>query len=441
MEAMDFARWTRNVDKSKLGGHYSYVVGSLSADMAEDNPERRVHDEQLAETLQTTKTGTQVPRSTTPQPMKAAFTDRSCRMREGHGTRQAMVMEHLHTSVGDDHGCCSCAVCKPQRAKPAGQPSRLIHSNRESRCTSIGVLSPKPGGREVRDKFDSKALAEAVDHSQCHERSTSLPPKEEIDFHQNMGRKVRHPTPVSPGTGRMMTHRTMQEDRERSAGDCKIDMSENSETRFKGRQVWQGNVGDRPSRSGIALVISPSAQDPPVPTQITTTKKAEGNFKGGLSAEASKHIQHFNQDLFRFEGPQGTRSMSVPPDFRGCAGVPLKNVATPRQRDFGGANPVTLHGHETDATKWSLSDSSRRSFHGPHNNRSYAMSAVTDHHAFDRQAVMEATLRRQTDKAFSELCDHTDRTNLDTSLSARHFKTNCGHKTSPRILSALAWNE
>lgn len=360
-------------------------------------------------------------------------------MREGQQLRGILMnKEQAVASDWGDHGDCRCPVCVPAEAKPAGQASPFIHTNRVNRCNKEGHVSPrKPGGQEMHSVFDSTNLSLAMDQ----ERSASVPPAhEEGSFNREMGRKVRHARAGSPGAERMMPHRSISRDRTPMAGTFNQEaITDIAEYRAKSRQRWQGGKGDEPPRSGVAFILAPRGDDPPPPTQVVHVRRGNGEFKGGATGQAENLTLHFNQELFRFDGNKGVRSMSVPPDFRGSAGARSLHTPDVAAQKFGGPNPVTMQGH-VDPNKMSLGDTNRATFRGtgqsPHLKTS-AASNVTNQEGCNREFAMESSMRRQQDKTFASLCDYT--ANQDSSRSARELKNTIGLTTSPGIKSALTW--
>jgi len=424
MEAQKFKKWSQLVDKHNLGAHYDFVVSDLTAHLAVEDSDQKQHDEAIADGL--TKRRPSDPQAQRPlasivlKDMRTGFTDRALRMREGHGAKSAMMPPEPATTEWGCHGECSCAVCKPHDKKPAGQPSHHVHYNKVPRCNKDSHPKQPHWENELAHTFNSNKMSAAFVHRDEQRESEQPPAEEEKAFHQNMGRKIKSPTPQSPGGSRMYLHRSFSDNLSVSAGQFNQDKpSEIGLHSSKGRQAWQGTRQQSPTRSGVAYILDPSEMDPPPPSRILAARKADGHFKAGHTAHAEQISAHYNQETFRFADSNFVRGRSVsPPKLDSSAGVRTNQwcrstspPASPNAR-----NRVRM------------------------GNSSRTMAAVMSHDAGEEDFARESAHRAQHDATFRELCRQTaDHYETQKSL-ADDFKKSFGHAKCS-VSKQMEWNE
>jgi len=443
MEATKWNRWTKQVDKHKLGAHYQYAVPDLPSGVAADLPAQKEHDAILADGLHKRRPGESPhpragERKTT---MRAAFTDRSARMREGRGAKTAMMTNDPAPTEWGEHGACSCAICKPQAAPPAGQPSHEVHYNKVPRCSKDSHPTVARWEDPLSHTFNSARLNNLVQHD--HTNRIEMPAQEEEQFNRNMGRKIKSTSAMSPGGGGFLSHRSFAEDGQVSAGMYDIETYQGfmPETRVKARQGWQGRSGSQPPRSGMQLIMTPRPEDPPTPTQIAASRRGDGAFKVGHSADSERIMQHFNQEMFRFADPKTPRGKSLPPPDRNSDYAGL-STGSPTQPRLDMSNPLTMRGKDTGV--YSLGSHSKISpketFRSNIGNDSSGVAFVTNHERLEQSFAAEKEWRLRTESSFATLCGQTTSTAWSSNSEAASHKERNG-RMSTGVSSNLFWQE
>lgn len=441
MEPSKWNKWANMVDKQSLGAHYTYIVGELGALHAVEDAEQREHDERMGYALAKRPEDPAHPLGPAPKVASASpFTDRALRHREGKGARKVLMASAPALNDGS-HVECGCTVCVPSGARPAGQPSHHMLSNKAPRCvadTRPEVPSWEP---QVSLNFDSHLLWASL--SQTEGKSAQSPADQETKFVQNLGRKVKAVTPGSPGGGKVMPHRSFTDDDVPVAGNHNQELvAEISELRSTRRQAWQGGRLDRPARNGVAFVLSPRDGDPPAPTQIGDARRGDGEFKAGYS-EHSEHISKTsNQEVFRFVNPKTPRGRSQPPPR------PDRNVAGVQSGEWGNhmwssGNPVTMAGKSKTQATLGVSHGSTHiaTFRAGNGNTSRAMKTVIDQAYCDDLTAMETDTRMKVDPEFAALCTISQETMEWGKHAAEDIKHRHGHAKSCNVRSTLRWSE
>lgn len=422
MEATNWAKWTRQVDKGVLGAHYDYITGILNEPEARED-ETTSHDKVLAANLQGSSS------SATPRQGSAAFTDRAKRMNEGTGARDAMMGDGGSFTQKTHNASCFCPVCCPDVMRPAGMVSNLVRSQKESRC-----MSERASATPRRDDRRGESLGRTTD-SLGGTRTSDV----EQDFWRSMGRKVK-PSDGTPGSGRFMPHREFTPDNTAIAGKFDQDATvEFSQRRSKQRQAWQHGPEEAQTlgRSGMALVMGHVDGDPTAPIQITSARKAAGECSDYISTEAEKfHTQGTPRAVqnFRFERQGSTRSRSVPPRFEGAAGIRRLDTAdmtprTPRE------NPIT----RDEAPALSLSSRGHHTFRSMDGNRSGAIGFSLHHEAQDYFHGRAREDRMNYDQDFAEKCSLTPRVYAENNESRRQMQASY-RSSSAGLKDAFQWD-
>lgn len=372
--------------------------------------------------------------------MHAAFTDRSARLREGRGAKTAMMTPDPTPTEWGDHGNCSCMICKPHEAPVAGQPSHEVHYNKVPRCSKDTAPSVPRWEDPCSQTFNSARLNSLVQHD--HHDKRVVPAEEEDQFARNLGRKVKHSVPIVPGSGGALSHRSFVEDKAVCAGSYGRELEHGfmPDQRTKGRQAWQVRSGSQPPRFGVMLAMSPRLDDPPAPGRIMASRRGDGTFKAGPSADSERIVQHYNQEMFRFADARTPRGKSVPPERTSDqAGLP---TGSPTRPTFDMSNPLTMKGK--DLGVYSLDSHNRISpketFRSNVGNDSSAMSFVTNHDLCNQSFDQEKEWRLRTETNFAKLCDATHTTAWSSQLSARSHKERHG-MMSTNVSHNLVWEE
>eukprot|EP00443_Scrippsiella_acuminata_P037553 CAMPEP_0115267754 /NCGR_PEP_ID=MMETSP0270-20121206/52159_1 /TAXON_ID=71861 /ORGANISM="Scrippsiella trochoidea, Strain CCMP3099" /LENGTH=638 /DNA_ID=CAMNT_0002683917 /DNA_START=27 /DNA_END=1943 /DNA_ORIENTATION=+ len=421
MDSFKWNKWSRMVDKHTVGAHYEYVVGDLAAQHSVPDLEQMDHDALLADGIHRRRPSEMPhPRASSPRnPMRTAFTDRSGRMREGRGAKTSLMPQEAVSTEWAQHGDCSCDVCKPFEMKPAGNASHQVHYNKVPRCNKDSPPTQPHWENEHAHTFNSEKVCTTMEHITVN--SPSPPADAEKAFSMNMGRKVKSPRPQSPGGGRMLEYISMNEDRTLPAGmynqDSPVEIMLQTS---KGRQPWQGRNGQSPSRSGVAMVLTPEGSDPPPPERILATRRGDGEFKMGTSKQAEGITNYFNQDLFRYaeSGMRRGRSLS-PPRFHNAAG--------------------TGTGQWGRSPSPSNRSSPRAEYRGILCNNSRTMASVMNHDEGEQYFARESDFRKQCDPTFVELCNLTLDSHGETTAFADAFKNARGHGSCSAV-EHMAWN-
>jgi len=390
----------------------SQLEREVVAERMRANSQQRAHDQQVMGLLDPRDLPkvNRNPSAHSPRPAASAFTDRSCRMREGLGCQAALMNpdSDLAREKPDGHGLnCECAKCKPYDKHSAGQFSTVLNER-----PLYGTAS---GGRKLHHEMDTDAS------------------KEELDFRKCLRRRIRSASPRSPGGGSMHQHREAFPGQPTDSSPIAGDFDRRIEVcAVRGRQAWQGRPGDEPSRGGAVMALSPSPRDPSPPTKIAS-QKADGEFKQGYSSQVEKLSAHRSPSIFRYEPgmPQTPqpRARSVPPagDVSPTAG----KTTQAQERERG-----VFAWQYTAASEASPQLTPR----GRQLNNSAAMSELTNLSASAECAASARRDRLQADKPFRDLCRQAE----EAGKHARSESAAIAAKHSPRnsagAAGALRWD-
>jgi len=408
------------------GAHYQ-PCGEELLDVL-DVPDRRDHDEMLSDNLHKRRPSDMPhPGLSSPKlPMRAAFTDRAAKLREGRGMRKTLMHEPHAKTDWFTHGECFCDVCSPNEAKGAGCASHEVHSNKLNRSHKDShPARPEWEAEPVARTFNSELMTNSMIHAKTH---SPPPPREEEDFARSMGRKIGgipRPRAVSPpGSTGVLMHRSMSADCLQAAGCYNKDYQPYiMSCKFKARQLFQSSCKDlQPHRHGVAMAISPRADDPPAPTKIVFDKRGDGMFKHGLSPEVEGHIKYHNMPVFRFSESEVVYGRNSPsPDYESHCGLTTKGFEE------------RFHRQQPSSPKFSP----RALLH--HN--SSLVSNVINHDLTADLFAAEAADRSINDPAFKSLCEYTSDTHREVSTLRQEVKRYCGRSSSVGVASQLAWDD
>lgn len=353
--------------------------------------------------------------------------------------RSTLMPKAPIVSESSEHGDCSCAICNPMIRHAAGQPSHEFHHNKVPRCNKNGNPTRPHWETDVSQTFKSDFVTEAVEHP---DEAGKVPKQEELAFTQNMGRKVKGPVPISPGSGRTFLHRSWSADSIRVAGDYDLEgYAVMPDARYRGRQAWQGSQGSQPSRSGVAIVVAPRDGDPAAPSGIVALRKGEGQFNHRVTEDSKRHAVRSNQENFRFANvenkkPRPKSSTRCKPDGAGRA----SGAACDHMNGCG--NPLTMEGKKgvkggSLNSMWSASQPSLR--YNPGRDSS-GFAYLINHNAVEKGFASEAATRRRVDKPFAELCGYTADLKQQTQSARDTIRDRTGHRTT-QVQHLMSWTE
>jgi len=389
MEATRAKSWSRLVDKKTLGAHYDYVVGELGAVRSTQDEGKAQHDRLLA-------------REECAQQGKSGFTDRSRRICEGQGAREALMpagakFETLEaTSLVDflqvDHHA-------------AGQISHQVSYNRRPLCGK-DVAPGQAASGKVADNFNSQKVLSVLGDAVA--TLESMPSADEERFVTSMGRKAK------PVAGAMMKHRGDQQ-----AGPVAGDYDKLR----SGAELLQRSprhVRPASARTGVAMALEARESDPSICTNAIAQSKAKAAFADGqYSEEAHRHARAQNQQMYRFASPRQQRSSAMV----------QQSEKSPR-----GAGAPSSARRRPD-----LVASPRSTTPTPRSNRSCSMARALDLEAAGREAVEERHQRQQQEGAFADICRFTTESRQAQLESSRSIKSALGHMQSSGVASQLVW--
>lgn len=280
--------------KEHQGAHYAYVSPELADirandyDVAQlDNLQPKMHQRRPAPSSPVDGSTTEdvSPRSTTPVRQRAAFTDRSVRMREGVGARIALRVGQGQEFVApeeQDQSADALAVAENQAnsRKPAGVTSHRV------RRAEAEVWSHTDDRTEPRAKVIRETIGEQF--AKIYANSTVGVEEQAQDdekLRRHCGRKVRagsSPAGAAIGGGLMLPHRGQNaEDEAAPAGVVRPHHPEVlKDHKVKARSVTP------PKRSGVAQVFEPQVDD--VIEKPKSGVKV-GEFSSGYSQESARH--------------------------------------------------------------------------------------------------------------------------------------------------------
>lgn len=435
-------KWQKLVDNKALGGHYDFISPELPASHEVPDATQKDLDSLYADVL-TKRRPEEAPHPRLGERLPAAtsaFTDRALRLREGRGTRNALLHnDPVPTEYGAEHGTrCSCPVCRPCTQHAAGQPSHQVHYNKTNRANKD--FPPPPVF------WDESALSNHALHSARMNATIKYEPptnETESEFRKFLGCKVKASASSPDLHGRPEhTHRTGPLDAKRvSAGTFDHERSSIlPDRRHLGRQAWQAGTSDEAPRSGMSLILQPLPNDPPPPSRISCTSKAQGVYKEGFSADSERIAIHQNQEMMRFADPRTPRGRSQPAyrssDFAG------RPTGCPQQHMHEVTDLLTGRGvrfSETLPLGKPATARDHRSHRNGAGNQSNGMSFLMNHDRMQDSFESEKDWRMKTERSFAELCERTEEVVLTQRGCAEPFKGINGNKTSDLMRSHLVW--
>merc|ERR550532_1253046 len=167
------------------------------------------------------------------------------------------------------------------------------------------------------------------------------------------------------------------------------------------------------------MICSPRHSDPPFPVRITSCKRSDGEYKGGISRLAEDHYLNANQEVYRFElsslSPSLSRSASVPPE-----------------------PPCQLQG--ATWTDWYSDQGGGGIRCFPQVYDSSEMEGTTNQDGASRQAALEREVRLASDSKFADLCAITGDLALRSTQEVGSLLERTHAGTSSGMASSLAWS-
>eukprot|EP00408_Alexandrium_pacificum_P000037 CAMPEP_0171155774 /NCGR_PEP_ID=MMETSP0790-20130122/1086_1 /TAXON_ID=2925 /ORGANISM="Alexandrium catenella, Strain OF101" /LENGTH=701 /DNA_ID=CAMNT_0011620029 /DNA_START=113 /DNA_END=2218 /DNA_ORIENTATION=+ len=417
--------------------HYEYVVQQLRRKRDEAaGDDREELDRQLSVLLHERPAGS--PRVTSPRPMVAAFTDRALRKREGMGSRGAFSSAETASqhSGGPAPGDCSCSVCKPQLASPAGNPSHSVAVNVPHFAHSSGGEVPPSSPQASRQKnaiqgkrapgspnYNSARISRTLTEAQL---SLGDSPKEHVDENSlelQMGTKAKSRSHSADPT---------------TAGRHRQRIGIDLESTGHHRRIRTEGCVSPSARIQAAMVLSPCDTDPPAPTKITQCKKADGENKHKFSPHAEKISVHWNPELYRYECAT-TRELEG--GLGRCASQPSSNfVSFPpssgKRSPRGEASEGS--GSAGDYTPAAWMGGGIRCDRSPDRCKA---AEVTNHTRMAEEAARARAQRLASDTRFSELCAYTRDSARGSAKDLQAVKEKLTVRQAQKMASALVWDE
>jgi hypothetical protein len=374
---MDHTSTPRRQDVWALGTLEKKLHGHSEADLSgeEHYAQKKALDEELADAHED---GARSRSFTSPRPMRAAFTDRSMRLRDTRPASWVPSELEQDASTSSDHKDCSCASYEPSCMHPAGISTSVINTRTQfldrPHWDTEGNMRHRGAVREQADSHSGGSVRKAI-----HCRDDDIESRPEVHqerelLDRTIGRKGRGclgPSSQARATsadGAAGAHRTRPID---AIGFSKI---------------RQGKPQAAHVRSDIAMIVAPNhAEDPAPPRHITSCVKAFPDGTPSLECERLS-VKH-NEHLHRFDMPSET-SFNLgrrPPSV---------------SRETHGRNPVT---HEGCAEKVRSCTPMRQAT----SNRSHGVEQITNHEKMQEHFAAERELRLSADTKFAGLCSHT----------------------------------
>lgn len=414
-----YAKGTHVNEKWAVGAHFKRIIPGRyhgESDEELDNEQNQL-DTKLCTTLQGGESGRlaassrRSSRSTTPVPMRAAFTDRSVRMREGVGARSALGAEDawLLDEPPEHKGNCNCPACNPSAGRPAGQLSSNLRTN-VLRAPHLGLQdlpqTPRPGRDPGWESGRVNTLLRRGSSTRDYDRATASADEgqEEAKFRLTMGVKVQPPQ----GSRR----RSCSEEPRRASAlpagrhGYRGEMDLETAPHHAQRRVFNGKCNHR---SEAAMTLAPDINDPAPNIQITNSRKGMGDCKDKVSTTGEQFHVRGNQANFRFEIRARQQDL-------------LRSVSLPPER-----NPITSEGCEDWTSTWRRVDRKPR-LHD-------TTEAFLNHTQVADQVSKERAERLQQDPRFAVLCAataETGRFRSDGFDKTQHLSSSMG--------SSLAWD-
>jgi hypothetical protein len=351
--------------------------------------------------------------------MRAAFTDRSMRIRDQkQGSWVPGGLEQADSARGaDGKDCDSDAYCDPYSMAPAGCRTDVINSRTQ--------FIDRPhwdteGNVRVRSLIREKGMTRAMADSHAgdnvykviHCRDDEIDSRPEVQLERelmakSMGRKGKG------GLGPSSMMRAASVDGAAGAFHARpTDVIGFVKTKQDKFQVHDGQ------RTDMAMTIAPNhADDPPPPVKISGSQKVA--LDGTPSAECEKLSIKNNSHLHRYE-------MSTDTSYH------LGRRARSVSREHYGRNPVTHEGC------WEKERSCTPRRQGV-SNRSRNMDQLTNHEQLNQDSVAERNLRLQGDFKFAVLCNHTQEHKARREQELREITGKNHSMRSSNLAESLRW--
>jgi len=421
---------------SKLGAHYDWCCDALphSWDAKQQDWDYSMLDGGLSDRYHNRRpSDLQHPYAVEAQatPMRAAFTDRSLRLREGRSANKALLSVEVPGTEWATKEPCDCNVCVPEQMKPAGVTSQDSLCNKLFRCARDWPPKQMPWEAGTAGNLDSSQVSPTLTH---RFEEKIIPDEEEDIFTRTLGRRIKPPEAgiKSPKSHRFMPHRSMSADNILAAGQFndtwRPDIHMHS---HRGRHACQGSPEWR-TRSNLDLIFTPREGDPPISPKINFCQKGGVGYEPVFSEVAIRHILNRNEEVFRFADPNRVRGLtSSPPEtpkwssrgIEGSAGMASARLAE-----------KTLKG-----SLGSPLPSGARSPIGQTHSAGMQMAFLLDHEAADRYHQAESSHRWHKEKNFVDLCNHAKRSAEYTKRFLNEVKG--GRTESSKVANSLIWQD
>jgi len=402
--------WVGGAFEKKLHGHFEAYLDE------DRDAQKRAHDEELA--LAHCGAGARA-RSLTPRPrsMRAAFTDRSMRLRDQkQGSWVPVELEQTDSArVGDGKDCDSCTYCDPYSMVPAGCSTEKFNSrtqyldrphwdNDNTRFRSL-----------VRENGFTHAMAESHAgnsmYKAIHCRDDDIAARPEVQHERELlDRSIGRRGKCGLGPSSMM--RSASVDGAAGAYSARpVDVIGYSKIRQEKPQAEN-------TRTDMAMTISPNvAEDPPPSSKISNCQKAFAD--GTPSLESTKLSVKQNNHLHRFEMSSDT-------------GFNLGRRARSVSREHHGRNPVTHEG----CWEKERSVTPRRQ---ARSNQSRNIDQLTNHEQMSQDFAAERDLRLRGDAKFAGLCNHTQEHKATREREVREITGKNHSMRSSNLAESLRW--
>jgi len=408
---LHYAKKTHVSEKWHVGAHFKRVIPGRYHGESDDevDEEQNRLDTEMFTTLQGGEPGRLAAstqwssRSTTPVPMRAAFTDRSVRMREGRAAQSVLGSDEawLLDEPPEYNGNCNAA------GRPAGQLSSNMPTN-VLRAPHLGLQdlpqTPHPG----RDPgWDTSRMNNLLRHGSSTARDGAVQladeGHEEATFRHALGVKAKKAPEVS-------RRRSWSEEPRRASAlpagrhGRKVEIDLEAAPHQTQRRVFHG---DGAQRSEAAMTLSPDTNDPAPNTRITDCRKGVGNCKNKISPSGEQFHVRGNQPNFRFELQARQQELQ------------RSEVVLPER------NPITSEGCEDWTSTWRRVDRKPR-LHD-------TTEAFMNHTQVADEMSKERAQRLQQEARFAALCAAT--------TEAGRVRSGASEKThlSSSMGSSLAW--
>jgi len=402
-DRIDPKMWGSLIEKYVYGGHYEYIVGDLGTKQQRDAAKEALDRDLMAALHVRTRSPEASPRPA----MRAAFTDRSARMREGMHTHT--IFDYKDCEPADNttvyHASTSCGRNR-HFEYPAGAPSHKFHHNKLSTAHTEqpdAHVQSTDSPRRPRGS-NSEGMSRAIGkHDDCLYTRPEVH-SEEYHMVSYMCRKKRE------GLGAA----------EDAAGGYNRNVGGTQITRL-GRANSPRSEVDL-TRNDMRMIMTPRDDDPSAPLQISPARKSVGTCRVP-SEHCEKNAAHYNQEVLRYEmvaGQDQPNMRTLPYD--------LSPQISPRLK----RNPLNHDGWEEPRPK-SLSRPSP--IKAPHDN----VALVTNQIEMAQQASDERAQRLAIDRGFAASCSQVGESRSRLAESMAGLQRN-HHMVSDSVVTSLSWD-